>query len=231
MTARFAASGVIIDLDGTLLDTAPDLVAATNAMREELGMAPLPAAQIVSYVGKGAQVLVHRALTERSDGVADAALYECGHHSFLAHYQRENGRSAALYPGVSEGLQAMRQMRLQLACVTNKPAAFTEPLLRQTGLRDYFSIVVSGDTYPKRKPDPMPMLQVALSWQIAPQLIVAIGDSINDAQAARAAGMRVFAVPYGYNEGYSVDTLDVDAVVSSLEQAAGLIRRADAAIS
>ena len=222
----FAASGVIIDLDGTLLDTAPDLVAAANAMRADLGLPALPAAVIVSYVGKGAQVLVHRALTGRADGIAGEALFERGHDAFLMHYRRENGRNAALYPGVREGLDLMLAMKLRLACVTNKPAAFTEPLLRQAGLRDYFSTVVSGDTYPKRKPDPMPMLAVASAWQLPPNAIIAIGDSINDAQAARAAGMFVFAVPYGYNEGNSVTGLDVDAVVDSIAHAASLITAA-----
>jgi phosphoglycolate phosphatase len=220
---RFAASGVIIDLDGTLLDTAADLAAAVNAMLADLGRPALTVEQVARYVGKGAEVLVHRALTGMPDGRVGAAAFEPAMRAFLAHYERENGRHARLFPGVREGLDAMRAKALRLAVVTNKPAAFTGPLLEMTGVAAYFELVVSGDTVARKKPDPMPMLHVCERFGVAPQRMVAIGDSMNDAIAAREAGIAVMTVPYGYNEGGDVRSLDVDAIVATLFEASMLI--------
>ena len=220
---RFLAAGVIVDLDGTLLDTAEDLAAGVNAMLADLGRPALPIARVTRYVGKGAEVLVHRALTDSLDGRVDAGDFEPASRAFLAHYARENGNRARCYPGVVEGLAAMRAKGLRLAVVTNKPAAFTVPLLARTGLEHWFELVVSGDTLARRKPDPLPMLHVADAWGLPPARVVAIGDSLNDAQAARAAGMPVITVPYGYNEGLDVRSLDVDAIVGSLLEASALI--------
>ena len=220
---RFAVSGVILDLDGTLLDTVADLAAAVNAMLADLGRPPLTLERVRNFVGKGAEVLVHRALTGAPDGRADAARFAAALESFLHHNRRENGLHAHLYAGVVDGLAAMRAAGLRLAVVTNKPHAFTVPLLAQQGLSGFFELVVSGDSLPRKKPDPMPMLHVSERFGVPPARILAIGDSINDALAARAAGMPVMAVPYGYNEGREVQSLDVDAIVESLLQAASLV--------
>lgn len=220
---RFAARAAIIDLDGTLLDTAADLAAAVNAMLLAMGRAALPVEQVASYVGKGVEVLVHRALTLSLDGRVPADSFAPAMQSFDAHYRRENGRHASVYPGVLEGLQAMRDAGLKLAVVTNKPIGFALPLLADTGLAQYFDLVVGGDTVARKKPDPMPMLHVCAQLGIAPEQVVAIGDSLNDALAARAAGMAVLAVPYGYNEGRDARSLDVDAIVGTLFEASHLI--------
>jgi phosphoglycolate phosphatase len=214
------ASAVVIDLDGTLLDTIADLAAAANLMRAEFGLPPLPLQQVATYVGKGAEVLVHRALSGSMDGTIDAGSHARAHAAFLRHYAVENGRSAKPYPCVVEGLEAMRSKGLRLACVTNKPAAFTGPLLARSGLSRYFELIVSGDTVARKKPDPMPMLHVAQSFGVPASQVVAIGDSVNDALAARAAGMAVLAVPYGYNEGRDVRSLDTDGIVATLLEAA-----------
>jgi phosphoglycolate phosphatase len=214
------ASAVILDLDGTLLDTVEDLAAAANLMRAEFGLSPLPLQQVATYVGKGAEILVHRVLSEEMDGRIDAQSYVRAHAAFLRHYAVENGRSATAFPGVREGLDAMRDKGLRLACVTNKPAAFTEPLLARSRLAPYFELVVCGDTLTRKKPDPMPLLHVAQCFGVAPSQVVAIGDSVNDAVAARAAGMAVLAVPYGYNEGRDVRSLDTDGIVATLQEAA-----------
>jgi phosphoglycolate phosphatase len=145
----------------------------------------------------------------------------------MRHYQVENGRHSRPYDGVVDGLAAMRAKGLRLACVTNKPQSFTDPLLERFGLAQAFELILGGDALPRRKPDPMPMLHVAQRFEIDPSEIVAIGDSLNDALAARAAGMPVFAVPYGYNEGRDVRTLDVDAVFDSLLSAAHHIDLSD----
>ncbi|HWS74556.1 MAG TPA: phosphoglycolate phosphatase [Quisquiliibacterium sp.] len=221
--ARFAAAAVIIDLDGTLLDTAADLAAAVNAMLVQLGHSPLPVARVAEHVGKGAEVLVHRALTDSPEGRVPAERFEPAHRAFLEHYRRENGRNARVYPGVVEGLEAMRAMGLRLAVVTNKPSAFTGPLLEQCGLARFFDLVVSGDSLPRKKPDPLPMRHVCETFGLPPSQVVAIGDSMNDAIAARAAGLPVFVVPYGYNEGRDVRSLEADAIVSTLLEAAELI--------
>ena len=220
---RLRARAVVIDLDGTLLDTAADLAAAINRMLVELGREPLPRSTVATYVGKGAEVLVHRALGGGLDARVDAATHARGHDAFLRHYADENGRHARAYEGVADGLSAMRGKGLRLACVTNKPQAFAEPLLERCGLAGHFELVVGGDRLPARKPDPMPMLHAARVLGAAPAEVVAIGDSVNDALAARAAGMAVLAVPYGYNEGHDVRTLDVDGIVGSLREAADLI--------
>ncbi|GAA4407542.1 phosphoglycolate phosphatase [Quisquiliibacterium transsilvanicum] len=217
------ARAVILDLDGTLLDTAADLAAAVNAMLADAGRPTLPTARVAAYVGKGAAVLVHRALTDDPAGRAPEAEFEPAYRAFLEHYRVENGRHAVLYPGVLAGLDAMRAKGLRLAVVTNKPSVFIAPLLEQCGIAHYFELVVGGDSLPRRKPDPLPMLHVCEAFGLEPAQVVAIGDSLNDALAARAAGMPVLAVPYGYNEGHDVRSLDVDAIVSSLLEAAGLI--------
>lgn len=220
---RFLAQAVLIDLDGTLLDTAADLAAAVNGMLADLGMAALSEPVIASYVGKGAEVLVHRALGGSLDARVDEALHGQALAAFSRHYQVENGRQSRAYDGVLEGLDAMRSRGLRLACVTNKPQVFADPLLARCGLAPFFQTVLGGDALPRKKPDPLPMLHAAQLLGSTPSTTVAIGDSLNDALAARAAGMSVFAVPYGYNEGRDVRTLDVDAIVNTLHEAAMLI--------
>ncbi|HYF59994.1 MAG TPA: phosphoglycolate phosphatase [Burkholderiaceae bacterium] len=221
--ARLRARAVLIDLDGTLLDTVADLAAGVNGMLADLGREPIPEAQVARYVGKGAEVLVHRALGGGLDARVDDALHARGHAAFLVRYAEANGRSARVYDGVREGLAEMRARGLRLACVTNKPQAFADPLLERCGLREAFALVIGGDALPRRKPDPLPLLHAAASLGARPDETVAIGDSLNDALAARAAGMAVLAVPYGYNEGGDVGALDVDGIVGSLLEAARLI--------
>jgi phosphoglycolate phosphatase len=211
---------VIIDLDGTLLDTATDLANAVNLMLEDLGQASLSEDLIATFVGKGAEMLVHRALGGHVQARAEPALHALGLSAFYRHYEVQNGLTARAYDGVHEGLQAMRAAGLRLVCVTNKPQRYAEPLLERCGLSGHFEFVLGGDALPRKKPDPLPMLHAAQRLGVAPEHTVAIGDSINDALAARAAGMRVFVVPYGYNEGHDVHALDADAVVASLLDAA-----------
>lgn len=220
---RFAARAVIIDLDGTLLDTVADLAAAVDAMLGELGRPAIGEAAVRDYVGRGARMLVRRALSGSLDGGADDVETDRAMAIFERHYARENGRSAALYPQVVEGLQAMRAKGLRLACVTNKPQRWAEHLLARTGLAPCFELTVGGDVLHTRKPDPAPLLHVGERFGLQPSEIVVVGDSTNDAQAARAAGMRVIVVPYGYNEGRPAHTIDADALVATLLEAAACI--------
>jgi phosphoglycolate phosphatase len=216
---------VTIDLDGTLLDTIPDLAAAANLMLCELERPPLDEALVRTFVGKGIRNLVERVLAAAFDGAAAGLLPQA-----LAIYERcyasVNGRHTTIYPGVVEGLEILRAGGFPLACVTNKSTRFTLPLLAQVGLAPCFREVVAGDTLPRKKPDPMPLTHVCESLGIAPRDMLMIGDSVNDAQAARAAGCPVFCVDYGYNEGRDVRELDIDAIVSSLIEATRLIQKA-----
>ena len=214
-------SAVLIDLDGTLLDSIPDLAHAANAMRVEMALEPLRQDVIATFVGKGVENLIRRTLAgSLIESDPPAELFERAMASFFRHYHVVNGERSTLYPDVIEGLKAMRDQGLKMAVVTNKPETFTRPLLQRAGLAGFFDIVVSGDTCATKKPDPEPMLHACALLGVEPDQAVAIGDSINDVQAARSAGMRVLAVPYGYNEGMDVRGLEVDGIVTTLLEAA-----------
>ena len=210
----FHVRAVLIDLDGTLLDTAQDLTAAANAMLADYGRAPLDLATVRSYIGRGIANLVRRCFGDE-EPPAEAV------EVFRRHYRVSNGRQAVVYPGVIEGLRAMQALGLRLACVTNKAGAFTGPLLAATGLERWFEFTVSGDTLARAKPDPLPLLHICRHFGIAPHEALMIGDSLNDVHAARAAGCPVVCVPYGY----AVRAEDCDAIVPSLEAAARLLVR------
>lgn len=212
---------VLLDLDGTLLDTIPDLAHSANAMRVELGMAPLREDVLATFVGKGVDNLIRRTLAASLTAEdPDPELFQRARESFHRHYHLVNGDKSTMYEGVIEGLKAMRDQGLALAVVTNKPTEFTLPLLERAGLAGFFPVVVCGDTCERRKPDPDPMLHACRLLGVEPARSLAIGDSVNDALAARAAGCKVLAVPYGYNEGQDVRTLDVDGIVATILEAA-----------
>lgn len=213
----------IIDLDGTMLDTAPDFHVAVNRMRADLGLTPLAMQTIVDFVGKGTENLMRRVLAVDYDEQEVEQHFGQALESYQYHYPLINGDYSTLYPGVIDGLNAMKQKGLRLACVTNKPLAFALPLLEKKGLRSYFDVVYGGDSLPQKKPHPAPLLQVCKDFDLQPAQVVAIGDSSNDAQAARAAGCRVLNVPYGYNHGESIHDVDSDGIVQTLLEAANQI--------
>jgi phosphoglycolate phosphatase len=221
MREEFAARAVLLDLDGTLLDTALDLHAAACAMLRDLGRPELPVAAIRAYVGRGIPNLVKRVLAGALEAADDPAppMPEAL-ASFRKHYARENGRNASPFPGVMQGLATLKAKGFPLAVITNKAEAFTRPLLHSTGLAPFFDCVVSGDVLPRAKPDAMPLVWACGRLDVSPADTVMVGDSVHDFQAGRAAGCRVFLVPYGYNEGRDVRDLDCDAIVQTLEDAA-----------
>lgn len=227
MNFPLAVKTVVIDLDGTLLDTAPDLAYAAELMMQELGL-PVPGlSTIKTYIGNGVSRLVKRVLTGHMEGEPDSALFAQGYAIYQKHYSANVSRYSRPFEGVVSGLEALRATKINLVCVTNKAEIFTIPLLRDTGLLKYFDLVLSGDTLPRRKPDPLPLLHAGHHFGVVPAQQLLIGDSINDTQAARAAGCPVFCVPYGYNRGIPVNELKPDAVVPSLLDAAKLITKAD----
>lgn len=218
-----AIRAAIIDLDGTMLDTVPDFELAINGMRAELGLAPVTQAQIKDMVGKGSERLIRDVLSLDFDAARVDDLFDAAMASYQRHYLAINGERSALYPQVVEGLKALRELGLRMACVTNKPIAFAAPLLERKGLAPYFELVYGGDSLPRKKPDPLPLLQVCRDFNLAPEQVVAIGDSSNDAEAARAAGCCVLTVPYGYNHGRPVHEIKSDGIVGTLLDAAKLI--------
>jgi len=228
MSRSFRA--VLFDLDGTLLHTAPDLAAAANRMLGELGLPPRAPEVLATFIGKGLPALVHRALAGTLDGLAEQALFERALPIFERCYAEESGRRAEPYPGVVDGLERMQVLGLPLGCVTNKAGRFTQDLLDRTGLARFFRCVVSGDTLARKKPDPLPILHACERLGAEARGTLVIGDSLNDVQAARAAGCPVWCVPYGYNEGRPVSELECDAVVESLLDAARLIEAASGAV-
>jgi phosphoglycolate phosphatase len=213
----------IIDLDGTMLHTAPDFQVAINRMRSELGLAPLTIGTITDFVGKGTENLIRRVLSIDFEPDEAERHFEHALASYQRHYLAINGDNTTVYPNVREGLDALRAKKLRLACVTNKPVAFAVPLLQKMKLDGYFELIYGGDSFPRKKPDPYPLLRVCEDFGLPPYRVVAIGDSSNDAQAARSAGCRVLTVPYGYNHGQSIQEVDSDGIVPTLLDAAHLI--------
>ncbi len=213
----------IIDLDGTMVDTAPDFQVAINRMRDELHLAPLALDTIVDFVGKGSENLMRRVLGVDFEKNEVESRFDHALERYQHHYLQINGDHSELYAGVHEGLVAMKKGGVRLACVTNKPIAFARPLLEKKGLIDLFEVIYGGDSLAHKKPHPLPMLTVCNDFDLQPAQVVAIGDSSNDSEAARAAGCRVLTVPYGYNHGQPVQTIDTDGIVESLLDAANLI--------
>lgn len=224
MSVLAGVRAAIIDLDGTMLDTIPDFHVAINGMRAELGLAPITQQQIALMVGKGSENLIRSVLGLDWDAARVEAAFAQAMDAYQRHYLSINGNYSVLYPDVIEGLTAMKAQGLRLACVTNKPISFTTPLLKQKGLDGFFEVVYGGDSLPRKKPDPLPLQTVCADFGLQPAQVVAIGDSSNDAQAARAAGCPVLTVPYGYNHGESIHDIDSDGIVNTLLEAASLIR-------
>lgn len=221
-----AVEAVVIDLDGTLLHTAPDLAEAGKRMMEELALPPVAEEIVRTFIGNGVSRLIKRILTGSMDGEPDMALFARAQPIYERHYSEVVSLHSRPFPDVVEGLEVLKETGYRLACITNKAEKFTVPLLKDTGLFGYFELILSGDSLPRRKPDPLPLLHACEKFGTTPDRMLLIGDSLNDTQAARAAGCHVFCVPYGYNRGRHVNELDLDAVVNSLLDATKLICKA-----
>lgn len=213
-----AVKMVVIDLDGTLVDTAPDIAEAANRTLRELGLPERDPAAVAGWIGNGVARLVKRALTGEMNAEPDPALYEQAHALFLRHYQENLTRRSRPFPGVVEGLEWLKASGFDLVCITNKSERFTLPLLRALDLAGYFGLILSGDSLPRQKPDPLPLEHACRHFGIGPQHGVLVGDSANDIQAARAAGMPVICVAYGYNHGHDIRAARPDAVIGSLAE-------------
>ena len=219
-----AVKMVMIDLDGTLIDTVPDLAAAANRMLADLGRAPWDEKHYRTWIGNGVPRFVKRALTGEMQAEPDPKLFEQALGPFRQHYGEAVSDLSRPYPGVVEALEQLTAQSFSLACITNKAAAFTLPLLKNLELDKYFRLVLSGDSLPKQKPDPLPLQHACRHFGIDAAHGVLVGDSSNDVHAARAAGMPVICVTYGYNHGHDIRQSLPDAVVDSLNEVPPYLR-------
>jgi phosphoglycolate phosphatase len=209
---------VLIDLDGTLVDSVPDIAFCVDRMLTELDLPAVGQARVREWVGNGIDILVRRALAGNLGGKADAGLYARALPVFTALYAQHTSERSRVYDGVPAGLAYLRATGAALACVTNKASAFTHKLLAEMALDKHFSLVISGDTLARKKPDPLPLLHASRHFAVPPERALLIGDSANDVKAARAAGFRIVCVSYGYNHGDDIRDSLPDAVIDSLAE-------------
>lgn len=214
-----ATKTVLFDLDGTLVDSAADIAEALNRTLEALGHARVSEATVRGWIGEGTRHLLATALRHAGDARdPDAVLAP-----FMAHYRQCLLRSPVLYPGVAEALALLRGRGLPLAVCTNKPEAMVAPLLEHLGIAGFFAAIVGGDTLPRRKPDPAPLLHLAGRFGVAPRECLMVGDSATDRDAAQAAGMPVVLVRYGYPRGLDLERAGALAVLDDLRQLPALL--------
>ncbi len=217
---------ILIDVDGTLVDSVPDLAWCVDEMMKQLGREPWGETRVRDWVGNGVERLVRRALIGQLDGEPDEAEFEKAYPIFLDLYAENTSKRSMLYPGVKEGLDYLRAAGYPLGCVTNKAAQFTLPLLKDLGIFDYFGIVVSGDTLEQKKPHPAPLLHAAEFFKVDPERSLMVGDSISDVKAARAAGFQIVCMPYGYNHGVDIRVAEPDLVIGTLADLKGELEQA-----
>ncbi len=228
---------VIVDLDGTMVDTLSDFEVALNRMLADFSLPSVDRAFIEATVGKGSEHLIRCTLAHVENirrkspiaGINSAqratklVAYDTAWQSYQSHYLACNGQASEVYTGVLEGLQALQSRGLKMACLTNKPLAFAKPLLKAKGLDDFFSYVFGGDSFETKKPDPLPLLKTCEALGTLPQHTLMIGDSSNDAQAAHAARCPVILMTYGYNHGQDIRATPATAYLDSLTQLTALL--------
>ncbi|MES9970373.1 MAG: phosphoglycolate phosphatase [Candidatus Thiodiazotropha sp.] len=217
---------ILIDVDGTLVDSVPDLAYCVDEMMKKLGRPVHGEDKVRDWVGNGVERLVRRSLIGQLDGEPDEADFTQAYPIFLDLYADNTSKRSLLYPGIREGLDYLKGGGYRLGCVTNKAAQFTLPLLRDLGVHDDFEIIVAGDTLPKKKPDPMPLLHAAEQLSVTPSVSLMVGDSQSDVKAARAAGFQIVCMSYGYNHGEDIRHYNPDAVLDSLIEIRTLLENA-----
>lgn len=209
---------VLIDVDGTLVDSVPDLAYCVDAMMRELGLPERGETRVRQWVGNGVERLVQRALINQLDGQPDEVLFAEALPVFEALYRDNTSKRSCLYPGVQEALDFIKTTGVRMGCVTNKASQFTLPLLKDLGVHDYFEVIICGDMLDRKKPDPMPLLHAAEQLETSPSASLMIGDSMSDVKAARAAGFQIVCMSYGYNHGEDIRDYNPDAVVDSMAE-------------
>ena len=214
---------ILIDVDGTLVDSVPDLAFCVDELMKALGRPVHGEDKVRNWVGNGVERLVKRALVGQLDGEPDNADFEKALPIFLELYSNNVSARSKLFPGVREAVDYFKQSHYKLGCVTNKASQFTIPLLEDLEIHDEFDFIVCGDELPKKKPDPMPLLHAAEKLKVTPENSLMIGDSISDVKAARAAGFQIVCMSYGYNHGEDIRDYNPDMVVDSMADLIGFL--------
>ena len=214
---------ILIDLDGTLVDSVPDLAWCVDEMMKALNMPVRGQDKVRNWVGNGVTKLIERALVDQLDGAPSDELFARAAPIFIDLYADNASKRSQLYPAVKDGLQWLIDQGIRVGCVTNKDEKFTLKILKDLGLYDFFEIVISGDTLPLKKPDPAPLLHGAKFFGIAPEKAMMIGDSISDVKASRAAGFSIVCMSYGYNHGVDIRTANPDVVIDSFAELQNVI--------
>ncbi|MDH5388084.1 MAG: phosphoglycolate phosphatase [Gammaproteobacteria bacterium] len=214
---------VLIDVDGTLVDSVPDLAYCVDEMMKQLDMPVYGEDKVRNWVGNGVERLTRRALIGQLDGEPDDALFEKAYPIFLDLYDKNVCERSCLYDGVREALDFLKTQDVKIGCVTNKNAQFTLPILEKLGIKDDFEIIICGDTLAKKKPDPLPLLHGAEKLGATPEQSLMLGDSMSDVKAARAAGFDIICMSYGYNHGEDIRDYNPDAVVDSMAEIKNII--------
>lgn len=214
---------VLIDVDGTLVDSVPDLAFSADQMMSQLGLPERGEDAVRHWVGNGIEKLVKRTLVNNLDDEPNAELFDKALPIFWQVYENNICVRSRLYDGVIEGLDYMKYRGYRLGCVTNKARSFTIPLLEQIGIAPYFEVSICGDDTARKKPDPLPLLTAAGEFQVAPENSLMLGDSKSDVQAARAAGFQIICMSYGYNHGEDIRRYEPDAVIDSMIELKDLI--------
>ena len=213
-----AINHLLFDLDGTLADTAPDLAFALNRVLNSFAFSTITVENTRNWIGNGMRRLLERAFAGDSEKKVDPELVDRGVALFETFYAEALWRDSMCYPGVVDGLAELKRIGYKMGCVTNKPRSCTGALLEHSRLIDYFEVVVAGDDLVETKPAPAPLLHAADQLHVSPQDCVVIGDSRNDVDAARAAGMAVLLVTWGYHQGFELSALGATQLVSQFNQ-------------
>lgn len=215
---KFNPKLIMIDVDGTLVDSVPDLAYCVDELMVAMGREKWGEAKVRHWVGNGVPKLVERSLTGELEGAVNKADFDKAYPIFLELYAQNTSGRSCLYDGVKKGLDYLKSQGYTLGCVTNKAEQFTHPLLKDLGIFDEFEIVISGDTLAKKKPDPLPLLHAAKHFGVEPQESMMLGDSISDVKASRAAGFEIICMSYGYNHGDDIRDANPDLVIDSMAE-------------
>ena len=224
MKNSFTPELIMIDVDGTLVDSVPDLSWCLDETLKLIGLPPRGEAAARQWVGNGVIRIVQRGIANDLDGPHDEALFEKAMPIFRELYAENTSKRSTLYPGVREGIDYLKTTGIKLGCITNKDAEFTHPILKDLGLWHDFEIVISGDTLEKKKPDPLPLLYGAEKLGAKPEKSLMLGDSMSDVKAARAAGFEIICMSYGYNHGIDIRESEPDAVIDSMAELKSMIK-------
>ncbi len=224
MSQIFTPKLVMIDVDGTLVDSVPDLAWCVDETMKEIGLPIRGEPAVRQWVGNGVVRLMERAIANDLNAEHDTALFEKGMPIFNALYADNNAKRSGLYEGVKEGLAYLKSLDLKVGCITNKDERFTLPILRDLDIIDAFEIIISGDTLEKKKPDPLPLLHGAKELGVKAEDSLMLGDSRSDVKAARAAGFDIICMSYGYNHGEDIRNYHPDAVIDSMIELQGILK-------